>query len=87
LKRRDIGTIAGYTICFISGDEVRQITEADEDDVAIEQMLNARYGKVEILARTARDSRVLRLLRLERDDFMDWFPGMRRMDKRYRSPR
>jgi hypothetical protein len=74
-----MGTIAGYSIIFTSDDgRVRQFTVAQRDDAKIEEMLNARFVGLLILARTALDANVLRLLDLEPGQLMEWLPIARK---------
>ena len=45
-----MATIAGYTICFLFGGDVKQVTMANPDEGLIEQFLVQRFGNIPIVS-------------------------------------
>lgn len=70
--------VAGYTVCFLRRGEVRQITVATLDEEAIEQLILAKFGESDIVARTRLDARTLEALRLAPGDWLEWIVAARR---------
>ena len=69
-----MSTVAGYTICFIKKDAIKQITVATADDLAIVRRLRNQFGDIQIIGRMPLDKHTLELLRLKRDGWMEWVP-------------
>lgn len=67
-----MSTVAGYTICFTAQGQLRQVTVAERDDDKIEQILQSRFGEIQVLSRMAIDARVLALLDLRRGQWIEW---------------
>ena len=71
------GMVAGYSVCFVVEERVKQITMADKHERVIERLIGKKFGKAEILSRAPLDSRAIGLLELKAGEWLEWVPVAR----------